>query len=112
MSAATVHPQPARPAGLPGASAPGQRIIDGYRDADGLQVTATMGAFMLEHGFRSYAEAHDAGSYEAWKAAQWDAFGAAYGLTPLARHHHREAFLDWLNARAVDHVARNAVEAA
>lgn len=87
-------------------------ILDTFRDADGLQVTATLAAFMIEHGVTSYAEAHAIGSYEAWKAARWDDFAAAFGLSHLDRHHHREAFLDWLDQRAVDHVARNKIEAA
>lgn len=87
-------------------------ILDTFRDADGLQVTATMAAYMLERGFNNYAEAQAAGSYEAWKAARWDEFSDGCGLSRLDRHHHRDAFLDWLDQRAVDHVARNAVEAA
>lgn len=89
-----------------------RRILDTFRDADGLQVTATMAAYMLECGFNNYAEAQAGGLYEAWKADRWDEYATARGLSALERHHDREAFLDWLDARAVDHVARNAVEAA
>jgi hypothetical protein len=116
-----LHPQPASPAGLPGASAPGERnsrrrILDTYKDADGLPVTATFAAFMLEGGFRSYREAQDSEGYDAWYSARWEQFCRSQpGRPPMAlmpMGDDRSRFVDWLDQRAVDHVARNAVEAA
>lgn len=87
------------------------RILDNYRDADGLPVTATFAAFMIESGFRTYREAQDSDGYNQWMIARLDEFSpGAVRLNVSLAGLDRTRFLDWLDQRAVDHVARNAVE--
>lgn len=90
-----------------------RQILDTYRDADGLPVTATFAAFMIEGGFRTYREAQDAGGYLDFMRARWGEFSAKIGskaLVPVMEE--RTAFIDWLDQRAVDQLAQRAVEAA
>lgn len=90
-----------------------RRILDTYRDADGLPVTATFAAFMIEQGHARYREAHAAGDFNDWLSSRWDEFSFANGIvSPIASGEDRKRFVDWLDQRAVDHVARDAVEAA
>jgi hypothetical protein len=90
-----------------------RQILDTYKDADGLPVTATFAAYMIEGGFRTYREAQDSGGYLDFMRTRWSEFAAKIGskaLVPVMEE--RARFIDWLDARAVDQIARQAVEAA
>jgi hypothetical protein len=90
-----------------------RRILDTFKDADGLPVTATFAAFMIENGYRTYREAQDSGAYADWMTARWREFAEPAGIKGLVPvDADRVRFIDWLNDRAVDQIARNAVEAA
>lgn len=78
-------------------------------------------AFLLEHGYRSREEAHEASfsqlghrnlAYIAWICARCREFEGFAGIKPEARAFHRDQFTAWLAARSVDHQARAHVEAA
>jgi hypothetical protein len=90
-----------------------RRILDTFKDADGLPVTATFAAFMLEHGYRTYREAQDAGTYDDWRRDRANEFASSFnpGMIFAAAIAHPR-FIDWLDARAHDHAARREVEAA
>lgn len=92
------------------------RILDTYRDADGLPVTATFAAYMIEGGFSRYLDAQNADGFTLWQAERWEDFwieqGRAGDMPIVPTGADRARFLDWLEDRAADHVARNKVEAA
>ncbi len=93
-----------------------RRILDTFRDADGLPVTPTFAAYMIEGGFKHYREAQDSDGFALWQAERWDEFCRSQPgrphmtLVPMGQD--RARFIDWLDGRAADHVARNKVEAA
>jgi uncharacterized protein CbrC (UPF0167 family) len=93
-----------------------RRILDTFKDADGLPVTATFAAFMLENGYSTYREAQDSDGFTLWQSERWLEFcnavtaGAPTFLAPTKED--RARFIHWLDARAHDHAARREVEAA
>lgn len=89
-------------------------ILDSFTDADGLPVTATFAAFMLEHGYSTYREAQDSDGFTLWQAERWQEFCDAHGIGILIAPDpsDRASFVDWLDDRAHDHAARREVEAA
>jgi hypothetical protein len=91
-----------------------RRILDTFTDADGLPVTATFAAFMIENGFHTYREAQDSGGFVLWQAERWEEFCTAKGLDLIAAQTpaDRARFIDWLDERAVDRTAQSEVEAA
>lgn len=91
-------------------------ILDSYRDETGLQVTATMAAYMIENGYRTYLEAQEAHGFTLWQAERWEEFwikqgrGGAMPIGPTSID--RARFVDWLEERVTDIRARQRVEAA
>ena len=92
-----------------------RRILDTFKP-EGLAVTPAFAAYMIEHGYRTYLEAQDGVGFALWQAERWEDFWierGGDGPMPLAPTGvHRARWLDWLDQRAVDHIARNKVEAA
>jgi hypothetical protein len=93
-----------------------RRILDDYRDDDGLPVTGTFAAYMIEGGHRTYRDAQDSGGFAAWHSERWVEFCRSQpGRDPMAlmpMGDDRARFIDWLDERAMDRIAQAKVEAA
>jgi hypothetical protein len=94
-----------------------RRILDTFKDADGLPVQEYYAAFMIERGIKRLTappqeRAARNADFMGWMQDRWSELEGLRGFTNLERGLHRNDMLDYLDARAVDHVARNQVEAA
>lgn len=93
-------------------------MLSDFRDTAGQMVQPYFAAFMLERGYRRAVEPFERDGhnceYMEWNAARWAEFERATGrrVDSSSRVFYRSEFLDWLDARAFDHAARNFVEAA
>jgi hypothetical protein len=94
-----------------------RRILDTFTDADGIPVQEYFAAFMIERGYTHLTvPARDRTErnvdFMGWIQDRWQELEARHGFTNLERGLHRKDMLDYLEDRALDHVARNVVEAA
>ena len=90
--------------------------IENHHDANGEAIQPYYAAFMIERGYQTLAEASaeygNQTEYVIWNGDRWREFSRRFGVTPEDRPYHRADFLNWLSDRALDHLARNSVEAA
>lgn len=91
-------------------------VLENYRDSTGAEIQPYYAAFMIEHGFRTVEEGrNEQGNqtpYMLWIQSRWGDFQSALGISQRQRYQYRTEFHQWLSRRALDHLARNAVEAA
>ena len=92
-------------------------ILDTFKDADGIPVQPYFAAFMLEKGIDRLTvpqpeRANRNVEFIDWMDGRWRELEARLGFSWNQRTQHTNDMLDWLEERAVDHVARNTVEAA
>lgn len=96
-------------------NATAETLIDNYRDANGQAIQPYYAAYMIEFGYRTPEEAAEKTGnqveYMCWNSTRWAEFDALHGFKLDDRCYHRDEFRQWLAARALDHVARNHVEA-
>ncbi|MGN7750596.1 hypothetical protein [Sinorhizobium sp. 22678] len=90
--------------------------IGNFRDANGEAIQPYYAAFMIEKGYRTPAEAaalyRNQTEYMLWISHRWSEFEGAKGIRHEDRPFYREEFNMWIAERALDHQARNHVEAA
>lgn len=94
-----------------------ERPIESFRDADGVPVQEYFAAFMIERGIARLAAPRQERTernvdFMGWINDRWSELERRKGFTSLQRGLHRADMLGYLNERALDHIARNKVEAA